>query len=35
MRERYDLEGLWKSVSTDPSQPMAFEEEEEDKKNSY
>lgn len=28
MRERYDLEGLWKSVSTDPSEPMAFEEEE-------
>ncbi|GAA5800057.1 hypothetical protein HPULCUR_005479 [Helicostylum pulchrum] len=29
VRERYDLEGLWKSVSTDPSEPMAFEEEQE------
>lgn len=26
MRERYDLEGLWKSVSTDPTQPMDIEE---------
>jgi hypothetical protein len=31
MRERYDLEGLWNSVSTDPSQPMAFEVEQEEK----
>lgn len=29
MRERYDLEGLWKSVSTDPSEPMALEEDQE------
>lgn len=27
MRERYDLEGLWNSVSTDPTQPMSIEEE--------
>lgn len=29
MRERYDLEGLWNSVSTDPTQPMSIEEEKE------
>jgi hypothetical protein len=32
MRDRYDLEGLWKSVSTDPTQPMAFEEDQEKEK---
>ncbi|KAL9556234.1 hypothetical protein MBANPS3_001959 [Mucor bainieri] len=26
MRERYDLEGLWHSVSTDPTQPMSIDE---------
>ncbi|KAI7876651.1 Oligomerization domain-containing protein [Mucor mucedo] len=35
VRERYDLEGLWKSVSTDPSEPMAYEEEEEKKNTVY
>ncbi|CAO3643188.1 unnamed protein product [Mucor hiemalis] len=35
MRERYNLEGLWKSVSTDPSEAMAFEEEEEEQLKKY
>lgn len=35
VRERYDLEGLWKSVSTDPSEPMAYEEDEEKKNTVY
>ncbi|KAF1795986.1 Oligomerization domain-containing protein [Mucor lusitanicus] len=26
MRDRYDLEGLWNSVSTDPTQPMSIDE---------
>lgn len=31
MRERYDLEGLWNSVSTDPTQPMSIEDEDQEK----
>ncbi|KAI8642148.1 Oligomerization domain-containing protein [Parasitella parasitica] len=30
MRERYDLEGLWKSVSNDPTQPMSIEDQDQD-----
>jgi ribosomal silencing factor RsfS len=25
VRERYDLEGLWNSVSTDPTEPMKID----------
>ncbi|CAO3616886.1 unnamed protein product [Mucor fragilis] len=31
MRDRYDLEGLWHSVSTDPTQPMSIEEQDYEK----
>ncbi|CEP11886.1 hypothetical protein [Parasitella parasitica] len=31
MRERYDLEGLWESVSTDPTQPMSIDDRDQEK----